>query len=1273
MNRSLVFLLALLVIGVVAGQAAPFAERVTFTQPDRTQIELYGQGDEFYAVFETLDGYTVAFVPATKTYHYAKLSPDGNTLQPVGPPVGKVDPSQLGLTKHQRLSPATRRQQARTRQQEWEAAMDVSRRWEALKARQRQLAAGEASGTDVGVLSPPSSTTTGTKIGLCLLIDFSDDPATIPQASVQDFLNSDSYTGYGNNGSIKKYFLDNSNNLLAYTNVVTIYIRMALPKAYYNDTSKSCGTQGRLLITDAVNIMKALPNYNTEILPTFDALTVDGSNRIIALNVFYAGGNGGVWSYGLWPHSSSISGVELSPTRKLYRYQLTNMASSLQLGTFCHENGHMLCGFPDIYDYDYDSTGGAGVFCLMNSGGHGTNPKQICAYLKRAAGWATTIELTGTSFGTGSLTANMGSDFNRFYRYQKPGVPTEYFLVENRQKIGRDSGLPAAGIAIWHIDEYGNKDNQSTNYNTSHLNYEVSLMQADNLWHFQNYVNSGDANDLYHAGNSAAGYANQFNDTTGPPARWWDGSNSGIDFNSFSANGSNMTFNIGADAFLVTPPSDATFAGMEGIPLNPTCLTYVLTNRGPTAINWTATNTAPWLIVSVTNGTLAASNSLSATFCLDPSTLGFPTGVYTDSVTFSNRVSARTQVRAVTLTITGVYVSWTNNTGSAWQDAVNWSPNRAPSNSQWGVYVTNAISKTVLINADAPTETLTISNLTVAAPAPYTNTLRITDATLRLLNAATFTTGGRLEITNGTFLVESGIYQLDGLAFINPGGSLLATGTQSYVGRTATGTLTVNGGSAQFRNLTVSETGYGTIWVNSGTCLVQNVSIIASNATGQVIVSNGLFQAGSITMGYGSSGHGTLTISGGTTWFTSTVYAARTAGSTADIWLRDGDWLTTNTTFYLGYAGTGRVTVSNGCWRATTTYLGYNANSTGTLWIAGGQVTFTNGTATTYIGRAGSGQLTIANGQFRARAVTLGSAAGGRGALTVAGGTNAITTTLIAGNTANSTGAIWITGGLLAVTNGATTIANAGNGQLTVSNGSLLLRNVSLAVSNTPGTLTAAGGVTICTSNLVVGNCADGGVGQVRISGGALFITNAAHNATLDLRGGTLTISAGSLTVDRLVITNGCAFFVQTGGTFTMNNPPLLGAGLDTDGDGLPNDWETANGLNPLSPAGDGEANLDADHDGFTNLQEYIAGTNPQDATSRLAITECAPNPAIPDEFILRWSSVAGRTYTLQAATNLTTGFNLILATGIPATPPSNVYTDTVTGVGMKFYRIKVE
>ncbi len=532
-----------------SAQASPFRDRrLPFTQPDGTKIKLTGSGDEFYAVFETLDGFTVMFDPALKAYCYARVSMDGQ-LASTGQPVHLADPAALGLTKHLRAWPAVRQQQVLQNRQRWESGMEVEKRWESMKAARRDYDTAIKEGLQP---APPSFTTTGLKLGLTLLIDFDDDPATVPQAEIVNFCNGDSYSGFGNNGSVKKYFQDNSNGVLTYSNVVTVYIRIPNSlhsKSWYNDTSQDSGTQGNLLVRDALTILKALPNYTTEILPAFQNLTVDDNNRVVACNVFYAGENGGVWSKGLWPHSWSLQQVgaqELSPGGKqVYRYQITNIGDSLELGTFCHENGHMLCGYPDIYDYDYDSKGGAGMFCLMNSGGHGNNPVQICAYLKRAAGWVTTTELDSSSSMTATLTAAPGPNFNHLYRYQRPGVPTEYFLAECRESSGRDARLPASGVAIWHIDEEGNKNDQRMAPNTTHQNYEVTLVQADNQWDFELNVNDGDWTDLYYSGNAAGGYSNEFSDASSPSAHWWDGSNSGLAFHSFTAAATTMSFQVG--------------------------------------------------------------------------------------------------------------------------------------------------------------------------------------------------------------------------------------------------------------------------------------------------------------------------------------------------------------------------------------------------------------------------------------------------------------------------------------------------------------------------------------------------------------------------------------------------------------------------------------------------------------------------------------------------------------------------------------------------------
>lgn len=527
--------------------AAPFDRVWKVKQPDGTVIQIHGKGDDFSADME-VGGYTIIFDRETKSYMYALRSAEGK-LQSSGLVAGRDNPSAANLPQHLRADAAVVKDERQARFLRWDQTTQNSNRWNARKAAISKLSASASSGTlEAGIAyAPPGGTTLGNKVGLCLLVDFSDDVATIPQANIVNFCNGDNYTGYGNNGSVKEYFQDVSNNRLNYSNVVTVYLRVPYPKTYYNDPANDDAANE--LVKNALDVLKALPNYQAEIWPQMQTLSLDGGGNVVACNVFYAGHPDVGWAQGLWPHSWGLYQVgaqALGPGVSVLRYQMTDIGDALTLGTFCHENGHMLCDYPDIYDYDYDSAGGAGGFCLMDYGGHGGNPVKPCAYLRMHSGWLDVLDLaTVTDFSVILTTTN-----TTIYKYTKPAVATEYYLFENRQQSGRDANIPGSGIAIWHCDERGNKDDQRHAYNTTHQNYEVQLMQADNLWHLNNNVNGGDESDLYYLGNPAAGYTNEFSDDTAPSAKWWDGSVSDLFVGDFSVLGETMTMG------LIKPPPE---------------------------------------------------------------------------------------------------------------------------------------------------------------------------------------------------------------------------------------------------------------------------------------------------------------------------------------------------------------------------------------------------------------------------------------------------------------------------------------------------------------------------------------------------------------------------------------------------------------------------------------------------------------------------------------------------------------------------------------------
>jgi hypothetical protein len=105
------------------------------------------------------------------------------------------------------------------------------------------------------------------------------------------------------------------------------------------------------------------------------------------------------------------------------------------------------------------------------------------------------------------------------YKIWTDGLPgTEYFLLENRQKIGFDTSIKGEGIVIYHVDEtvYGN-DNQRCGAGSPH--YELAVEQADGECDLEYDRNSGDSGDPWPGSGGSENPNYAFDDTSTPNTR----------------------------------------------------------------------------------------------------------------------------------------------------------------------------------------------------------------------------------------------------------------------------------------------------------------------------------------------------------------------------------------------------------------------------------------------------------------------------------------------------------------------------------------------------------------------------------------------------------------------------------------------------------------------------------------------------------------------------------------------------------------------------------
>lgn len=407
-----------------------------------------------------------------------------------------------------------------------------------VQAEQKRMAANQQRGKRMAARrAAGTSSFTGQKKGLIILVNFSDvqmKPAN-NQALWNRVANEVNFS-YGKfKGSMRDYFYDQSDGVFELDFDVVGPYQVSESQSYYggNDRQGNDKHPGQM-VSEACQKANADVNY-----ADYDW---NGDGYVDQVYVIYAGkgeADGGS-SYTIWPHEWSLSsagyygdgsGVLTLDGVKVDTYacgpELDGYTGNIAgIGTMCHEFSHCL-GYPDYYDTDYSGGQGMGYWDLMDGGaynGDSYQPAGYTSYERWTAGWKTPITLSADTKVSDMQPINQGGDFYIIYN---KGNNNEYYLLENRQKVGWDASLPGKGLLILHVD-YNESvwANNKPNDDPSHQ--RMTWIAADNNYQYEMYMGEkrytfdGMTNDPFPYGS-----VNAFNKSTTPAAKFYNKNSDG--------------------------------------------------------------------------------------------------------------------------------------------------------------------------------------------------------------------------------------------------------------------------------------------------------------------------------------------------------------------------------------------------------------------------------------------------------------------------------------------------------------------------------------------------------------------------------------------------------------------------------------------------------------------------------------------------------------------------------------------------------------------------
>ena len=294
---------------------------------------------------------------------------------------------------------------------------------------------------------------TGKLKTLVVLMQYKDQKIDKSQADFNSLFNQLNYKEDGARGSIKDFFRENSYDQLDLTCDIIGPFTSSRNMSYYGGNNRNGQDEHPTdLFLEALNFVSSRVN-----LTDYD---MDHDGYINNIHIIFAGygEEAGGPADAIWSHEALFAEPLEINNLKITGYSCApelrgNRGNGIsRIGVHCHEIGHSF-GALDYYDTDYEINGeysGTGKWDLMASGSwnnEGVSPAHFNPYVKTTFGW-TNCEILQEDENNVILPATLKT--NQIYRINTD-VEGDYFLLENRQKVGFDEAIPGGGLMIYHI------------------------------------------------------------------------------------------------------------------------------------------------------------------------------------------------------------------------------------------------------------------------------------------------------------------------------------------------------------------------------------------------------------------------------------------------------------------------------------------------------------------------------------------------------------------------------------------------------------------------------------------------------------------------------------------------------------------------------------------------------------------------------------------------------------------------------------------------------